>query len=138
MTFKLIEWLKFVLDWLTDCLTNSLINWELSDWGIDRLVDWMTTDWQTDRQIHWFFDWLFNGRFVYWLTYWLIDRPNHSLTARFVLINHLVDWSHLHISVYLFKTRLYFTWVFIDKLTTIDHNPIAGKMSGPGKCHTQP
>lgn len=138
MTFKLIEWLKFVLDWLTDCLTNSLINWELSDWGIDRLVDWMTTDWQTDRQIHWFFDWLFNGRFVYWLTYWLIDRPNHSLTARFVLINHLVDWSHLHISVYLFKTRLYFTWVLIDKLTTIDHNPIAGKMSGPGKCHTQP
>ena len=138
MTFKLIEWLKFVLDWLTDCLTNSLINWELSDWGIDRLVDWMTTDWQTDRQIHWFFDWLFNGRFVYWLTYWLIDRPNHSLTATFVLINHLVDWSHLHISVYLFKTRLYFTWVLIDKLTTIDHNPIAGKMSGPGKCHTQP
>ena len=138
MTFKLIEWLKFVLDWLTDCLTNSLINWELSDWGIDRLVDWMTTDWQTDRQIHWFFDWLFNGRFVYWLTYWLIDRPNHSLTARFVLINHLVDWSHLHISVSLFKTRLYFTWVLIDKLTTIDHNPIAGKMSGPGKCHTQP
>lgn len=138
MTFKLIEWLKFVLDRLTDCLTNSLINWELSDWGIDRLVDWMTTDWQTDRQIHWFFDWLFNGRFVYWLTYWLIDRPNHSLTARFVLINHLVDWSHLHISVYLFKTRLYFTWVLIDKLTTIDHNPIAGKMSGPGKCHTQP
>lgn len=137
MTFKLIEWLKFVLDWLTDCLTNSLINWELSDWGIDRLVDWMT-DWLTDRQIHWFFDWLFNGRFVYWLTYWLIDRPNHSLTARFVLINHLVDWSHLHISVYLFKTRLYFTWVLIDKLTTIDHNPIAGKMSGPGKCHTQP
>ena len=137
MTFKLIEWLKFVLDWLTDCLTNLLINWELSDWGIDRLVDWMT-DWLTDRQIHWFFDWLFNGRFVYWLTYWLIDRPNHSLTARFVLINHLVDWSHLHISVYLFKTRLYFTWVLIDKLTTIDHNPIAGKMSGPGKCHTQP
>lgn len=137
MTFKLIEWLKFVLDWLTDCLTNSLINWELSDWGIDRLVDWMT-DWLTDRQIHWFFDWLFNGRFVYWLTYWLIDRPNHSLTARFVLINHLVDWSHLRINVYLFKTRLYFTWVLIDKLTTIDHNPIAGKMSGPGKCHTQP
>ena len=137
MTFKLIEWLKFVLDWLTDCLTNSLINWEFSDWGIDRLVDWMT-DWLTDRQIHWFFDWLFNGRFVYWLTYWLIDRPNHSLTARFVLINHLVDWSHLHINVYLFKTRLYFTWVLIDKLTTIDHNPIAGKMSGPGKCHTQP
>lgn len=137
MTFKLIEWLKFVLDWLTDCLTNSLINWELSDWGIDRLVDWMT-DWLTDRQIHWFFDWLFNGRFVYWLTYWLIDRPNRSLTARFVLINHLVDWSHLHISVYLFKTRLYFTWVLIDKLTTIDHNSIAGKMSGPGKCHTQP
>lgn len=137
MTFKLIEWLKFVLDWLTDCLTNSLINWELSDWGIDRLVDWMT-DWLTDRQIHWFFDWLFNGRFVYWLTYWLIDRPNHSLTARFVLINHLVDWSHLHISVSLFKTRLYFTWVLIDKLATIDHNPIAGKMSGPGKCHTQP
>ena len=137
MTFKLIEWLKFVLDWLTDCLTNSLINWELGDWGIDRLVDWMT-DWLTDRQIHWFFDWLCNGRFVYWLTYWLIDRPNHSLTARFVLINHLVDWSHLHINVYLFKTRLYFTWVLIDKLTTIDHNPIAGKMSGPGKCHTQP
>lgn len=137
MTFKLIEWLKFVLDWLTDCLTNSLINWELSDWGIDRLVDWMN-DWQTDRQIYWFFDWLFNGRFVYWLTYWLIDRPNHSLTARFVLINHLVDWSHLHINVYLFKTRLVFTWVLIDKLTTIDHNPIAGKMSGPGKCHTQP
>lgn len=136
MTFKLIEWLKFVLDWLTDCLTDSLINWELSDWGIDRLVDWMT-DWLKDRQIYWFFDWLFNGRFVYWLTYWLIDRPNHSLTARFVLINHLVDWSHLHINVYLFKTRLYFTWVLIDKLTTIDHNPIAGKMSGPGKCHTQ-
>ena len=137
MTFKLIEWLKFVLDWLTDCLTNALINWELSDWGIDRLVDWMT-DWLTDRQIHWFFDWLFNDRFVYWLTYWLIDRPNHSLTARFVLINHLVDWSHLHINVYLFKTRLYFTWVLIDKSTAIDHNPIAGKMSGPGKCHTQP
>ena len=75
LTDRLMDWLPdlWLTDWLTDWwMTDWLTDWWMTDWLTDRptdewLTDWLMTEWLSD-------EWLTDRLTNWWMTDWLTDR----------------------------------------------------------------